>query len=48
MGHARRAKLRQANAKLCQEISDYSGKGSLTDLAAGFAFSAASYVKSLK
>jgi proline iminopeptidase len=25
MGHARRAKLRQADAKLCEEVSDYSG-----------------------
>jgi hypothetical protein len=38
MGHARRAKLRQADAKLCEETSDYSGKGSVMDFAAGFAW----------
>jgi hypothetical protein len=29
MGHARRATLRQADAKFCEETSGYSGKGPL-------------------
>jgi hypothetical protein len=33
MGRARRGKLRQADAKLCEETSDYSGKGLLMDFA---------------
>jgi hypothetical protein len=51
MGHARRAKLRQAYAKFCEETSDYSGKGSVTDFAAGFAWfegAVRQYVKFLK
>jgi hypothetical protein len=34
-GHARRAKLRQAYAKFCEETSDYAGKGSVMDFVAG-------------
>jgi hypothetical protein len=38
MGHARRAIVRQADAKLCEESPDVSGEGSVMDFAAGFAF----------